>query len=185
MEGMNAPMSGYLNRGHTARAATVVDRSLREVQPGVFAGRIKLPAAGKLDMAFMLNQPQVTHCFTVDVQQDPALVKLRATAQVQFMLEAAPVVAGNEPVMARFRVLEGGTGKPWGGLQDVQVRYYQAPSSWQASVAAREVGEGIYEAPLTLARAGAYYLQVQSASAGIGGKGQSLASVRVLPADPS
>ncbi|MCY1406751.1 PQQ-dependent catabolism-associated beta-propeller protein [compost metagenome] len=181
MEGMNAPMSGYLNRGHTARAATVVDRSLREVQPGVFGGRIKLPAAGKLDMAFMLNQPQMTHCFSVDVQENPALIKLRATAQVQFMLDAAPVVAGDEPVMARFRVVQAGTGTAWQGLSDVKVRYYMAPSSWQATAVAREVGEGIYEAPLTLARAGAYYLQVQSASAGLGGKGQSLASVRVLP----
>ena len=29
-EGMNAPMSGYNNRGHQARAAIVIDRSLRE-----------------------------------------------------------------------------------------------------------------------------------------------------------
>src|SRR5690606_15615831 len=33
MEGMNAPMTGYLNRGHTSRAARVVDRSMREVEP--------------------------------------------------------------------------------------------------------------------------------------------------------
>ena len=181
MEGMNAPMSGYLNRGHSARAATVVDRSLREVQPGVFSGRIKLPAAGAFDMAFMLNQPQVAYCFTVDVQEDPALTKARATAQVQFMLDAATVNAGSEPLMARFRVIQGGTGLPWRGLQDLQVRYYQAPSSWQATVQAREVGEGIYEAPLQLKRAGAYYLQVRSTSAGLGGNGQSFASLRALP----
>lgn len=180
MEGMNAPMSGYLNRGHTARAATVVDRSLREVQPGVFGGRIKLPAAGKFDMAFMLNQPQIAHCFSVDVQENPTLAKQRATAQVQFLLDAPTVTAGSEPVMARFRVIEGGTGSPWRGLQDLQVRYYQVPSSWQATVAAREVGEGIYEAPLQLKRAGAYYLQVQSVSAQLRGDGKNYASLRAL-----
>ncbi|WP_053388380.1 cytochrome D1 [Pseudomonas sp. 10-1B] len=181
MEGMNAPMSGYLNRGHTARAATVVDRSLREVQPGVFGGRIKLPAAGAFDMAFMLNQPQVAHCFTVDVRETPSLTRSRAAAQVQFMFDAATVTASSEPIMARFRVLEGGTGTPWRGLQDLQVRYYQVPSSWQATVAAREVEEGIYEAPLQLERAGAYYLQVRSTSARLGGNGQSFASLRALP----
>nr|WP_262405572.1 cytochrome D1 domain-containing protein [Pseudomonas fluorescens] len=181
MEGMNAPMSGYLNRGHAARATMVVDRSLREVQPGVYGGRIKLPAAGKLDMAFMLNQPQMTHCFTVEVQENPGLVKLRATANVQFMFEERSVRAGSEPVMARFRVVRGGTETPWQGLQDLQVGYYLAPSSWQATAMAREVGEGIYEAPLQLKRAGAYYLQVQSRSAGLGGNGQSFASLRALP----
>ena len=38
-EGMNAPMSGYNNRGHQARAAIVVDRSLREIAPGYTARR--------------------------------------------------------------------------------------------------------------------------------------------------
>ncbi|WP_232239899.1 cytochrome D1 [Pseudomonas alkylphenolica] len=185
MEGMNAPMSGYLNRGHTARAAMVVDRSLRELQPGVYGGRIKLPAAGQLDMAFMLNQPQMTHCFAVEVQANPGLEKLRATAKVQFMLEQATVRAGNEPVMARFRVVQGTTGKPWQGLQDVQVRYYLAPSAWQATALAREVEEGVYEAPLQIKRAGAYYLQVQSSTAKLGGNGQSFASLRALPAQPS
>lgn len=50
-EGMNAPMSGYNNRGHQARAAIVVDRSLREVAPGVYGSTVKLPAAGKFDVA--------------------------------------------------------------------------------------------------------------------------------------
>ncbi|WP_449433006.1 cytochrome D1 domain-containing protein [Pseudomonas putida] len=180
MEGMNAPMSGYLNRGHTARAATVVDRSLREIEPGVFGGRIKLPGAGKFDMALLLNQPQIAHCFTVDVQQNPALARQRATAQVQFLFDAPTVNAGSAPVMARFRVVEGGTGLPWRGLEDVQVRYYRAPSSWQATAVAREVGEGIYEAPMNLQHAGAYYLQVQSSAAGLGGNGQSFASLRAV-----
>jgi YVTN family beta-propeller protein len=36
-EGMNAPMSGYPNRGQIARAAMVIDRSLREVSPGLYS----------------------------------------------------------------------------------------------------------------------------------------------------
>ena len=63
-EGMNAPMSGYPNRGQVARAAMVIDRSLREVEPGLYSARIKLPAAGRFDVAFLLNQPNIIHCFT-------------------------------------------------------------------------------------------------------------------------
>ena len=66
-EGMNAPMSGYPNRGQVARAAMVIDRSLREETPGVYSSTVKLPAAGNFDVAFLLNQPQIIHCFSTQV----------------------------------------------------------------------------------------------------------------------
>jgi hypothetical protein len=43
MEGMNAPMGNYKTYGHQARAVTVVDRSLKEVEPGVYAGKVRIP----------------------------------------------------------------------------------------------------------------------------------------------
>ncbi len=45
-EGMNAPSSNYQSRGASARAVMVVDRSLKEVEPGVYAGKVKPPTAG-------------------------------------------------------------------------------------------------------------------------------------------
>lgn len=178
MEGMNAPMSSYLNRGHTARAATVVDRSLRELQPGTYGARVKLPVAGNLDVAFMLNQPEITHCFSVEVGSNPALAQLRNSAQVQFMLDGPTVSVGQ--VMARFKVVRGGTGEPLTGIKDLQVRYFRVPSSWPERVLAREVGEGVYEAPLLLKHTGAYYLHVRSGELKLGANEQQYASVRVV-----
>ncbi len=180
MEGMNAPMSGYLNRGHTARAATVVDRSLQELEPGVFGARVKLPAAGRFEVAFLLNQPQITHCFTAEVQADPALQQLRSTPQVEFLLDSPTVRAGSQ-VVTRLRVVQGGADKPRTGVTDLRVRYFRAPASRPWEVAAREVGEGIYEATVELPEVGAYYLHAGSASLGLAFGDQPYVSLRAMP----
>ncbi|WP_242671683.1 cytochrome D1 domain-containing protein [Azotobacter chroococcum] len=165
MEGMNAPMSGYLNRGHTARAATVVPRSLRELEPGLFGARVRLPAAGRLDVAFLLNQPQIAHCFALEVRADPDRQRQRTRLQVEYLVDGHGVVAG-APFTLRLRLLKGGE-KPQTGVADLRVRYFRAPSAQPREVAAREVGEGIYEAPVELAQAGAYYLHLGAASLGL------------------
>ena len=64
MEGMNAPASNYKVYGASARAVTVVDRSLREIEPGLYASKVKIPATGRYDVAFLLDTPQMLHCFS-------------------------------------------------------------------------------------------------------------------------
>lgn len=181
MEGMNVPMSGYLNRGHIARAATVIDRSLREEAPGVFSSRVKLPAAGRFDVAFMLDQPSVMHCFSADVQTNPELERQRATPRVEFLLDS-PTVSVGSPLMARFRLVQGRGDTPRTGVGDLRLRYFMAPASRPKEVAAREVGEGVYEAPVEVTRAGAYYLHVGSASLGLEFGALPYVSLRAVPA---
>ncbi|MDT4786873.1 PQQ-dependent catabolism-associated beta-propeller protein [compost metagenome] len=184
MEGMNAPMTGYLNRGHTSRAARVIDRSMREVEPGLYSSRIKLPAPGRFDLAVMLNQPQIAHCFSAEVQPNKAMAAQRDKPRVEFLIEQPRVTAG-EPAMARFRIVQGSAGEPRAGIADLRVRYFQAPASRPHEVAAVEVGEGVYEAPLALDKAGAYYLHVGSASLGMPFGSQPYASLRAIPAQAS
>ncbi|MBI2276154.1 MAG: cytochrome D1 [Dechloromonas sp.] len=159
MEGMNAPMAGYPNRGHAARAATVIDRSLKEVEPGVFATRVRLPASGKFDVAFILDQPRVLHCFAAEVKANPGLERKYAAVQAAFQLKGGPVAA-KSTVPVRVRLTRGREGKPQTGLTDVALSYFLAPSSPARQVAAREVGDGVYEALIELPQAGAYYLHV-------------------------
>lgn len=180
MEGMNAPMSGYLNRGHTARAATVVPRSLRELEPGLFGARVRLPAAGRLDVAFLLNQPQIAHCFALEVRADPDRQRQRTRLQVEYLADGHGVVAG-APFTLRLRLLKGGEA-PQTGVADLRVRYFRAPSAQSREVAAREVGEGIYEAPVELAQAGAYYLHLGAASLGVKFGDLPYLGLRALPA---
>ena len=72
MEGMNAAMGSFGSYGHRVQAVTVVDRSLKEVAPGVYAGRLRIPVAGHYDVAFLLENPRVLHCFSADAAPNPA-----------------------------------------------------------------------------------------------------------------
>jgi YVTN family beta-propeller protein len=179
-EGMNAPMSGYPNRGQVARAAMVIDRSLREVEPGLYSARIKLPSAGRFDVAFLLNQPNIIHCFTALIEPDKQLARHAGVPKVEFMLDKATTAIGS-PYVVRFRIVEGQQKAQRSGVKDVQVRYFLAPTSRVQEVAALDVGNGIYEAPVTLDQNGAWYLHVRAASLGANFDDKTFASVRVLP----
>ncbi|MCY1408769.1 PQQ-dependent catabolism-associated beta-propeller protein [compost metagenome] len=183
-EGMNAPMSGYPNRGHTARAAMVIDRSLREVEPGVYSSRVKLPPAGNFDVAFLLNQPQIVHCFNTEVEVDPVLEKALATPRLEFLMDKVAAPLGS-PFTVRLRVVEGRNGSPLKGLKDLQLRYFLAPSSPALEVPTEEVADGIYQAELALPQVGAYYLHARSATLGSAFDKQTYTSLRVLPGNPS
>lgn len=178
-EGMNAPMSGYNNRGHQARAALVVDRSLREVAPGVYGSTVKLPAAGKFDVAFLLNQPQIIHCFSTEVAAGSDASK-RKGARAEFIGLDQPLPQHSD-FTARVRIV-GDDGEPRLGLNDLSLRYFLAPSSMPRNLQLQEVGEGVYQAALNLPEAGAWYLHVQSPSLGRKFAEENYTSLRVLPA---
>ena len=178
-EGMNAPMSGYNNRGHQARAALVIDRSLREVAPGVYGSTVKMPAAGKFDVAFLLNQPQIIHCFSTEVASAPDASK-RKGAHAEFIGLDQPLPQ-HSAFTAKVRIV-GDDGRPRQGLNDLTLRYFLAPSSMPHNQQLEEVGEGVYQAALTLPEAGAWYLHVQSPSLGRKFAEENYTSLRILPA---
>ncbi len=179
-EGMNAPMSGYPNRGQLARAALVIDRSLREVEPGLYSSRIKLPPAGRFDVAFLLNQPNIVHCFSTVIEPDNSTAQHTGVPKVEFLLDKSTASLG-KPYTVRLRIVQGKQKTVRSGINDVQVRYFLAPSSRPQLVSARDVGNGVYEAPVTLDRQGAWYLHVRAPSLGAGFGDQTFASVRVMP----
>ncbi|MFJ4109877.1 cytochrome D1 domain-containing protein [Pseudomonas sp. NPDC089758] len=181
-EGMNAPMSGYNNRGHQARAAIVIDRSLRELAPGVYGSTVKMPASGKFDVAFLLNQPQIIHCFSTDVAAVPDAAK-RKGAHAEFIGLDQPM-AQHRAITAKVRIF-GDDGRPRVGLDDLTLRYFLAPSSMPRNLRLEEVGEGVYQAALMLPEAGAWYLHVQSPSLGHKFAEENYTSLRVLPAAAS
>ena len=165
MEGMNAPMSSYQGRGHLARAATVIDRSLQEVETGVFVGRLRMPVAGRMDVALSVDQPKMLHCFATEVKANPELEQARKTVMVQFLPQQRAFRV-KDTVNVRFKVLDG-SGAPKEGLKDVVVRYFRVPASPPRDAFGKEVEKGIYEATVELDEEGAYYVYVGSSSAGL------------------
>ncbi|HEX6828479.1 MAG TPA: cytochrome D1, partial [Burkholderiales bacterium] len=163
MEGMNSPSSNYQVRGASARAVTVVDRSLKEVEPGVYAGKVTLPAPGHYDVAFMMQTPQLLHCFSAEVQPNPAAPKSDVPFRVKFD-ESQRTVKAAQPLKLRFTVVDAETGQPKAGLGDLRVLYYLAPGRNRTEVPARDLGNGNYEAELAIGEPGAYYAYVGAPS---------------------
>jgi YVTN family beta-propeller protein len=163
MEGMNATASNYLARGYQARAVTVVDRSLKETEPGVYTSRVTLPASGKFDVAFQLDTPRVLHCFAADVQRDPTMTASKRPPTVDYLNEERNVPVG-KTVALRFKLSDPATGKPKPGLSDARVVYYLSPGRNRTEVKARDVGGGVYEAMLPVPQPGAYYVHAGAAS---------------------
>lgn len=158
-EGMNAPSSNYRVYGSSPRAVTVIDRSLKEVEPGVYSGRVKIPAGGKYDVAFMLQTPTILHCFSAQAETNPALAKTRDPVVVEFSNTERLAKAG-DTLALRFKLVDPATHKAMAGVADVRVMYFLAPGRNRREVPAKEIGDGMYEAQLPLESAGAYYAYV-------------------------
>jgi YVTN family beta-propeller protein len=157
MEGMNAPMGSFGGYGHAARAVAVVDRSLKEVEPGVYSGKVRVPVAGQYDVAFLLDNPRVLHCFSTQAGENPALRKDGRAMTAQFVDLPLRVRQG-APVTVRVKLLDVATRAPRTGLADVQLLFHVTPGGPRGEVTAKEVGDGEYEARLVPDRTGVHYL---------------------------
>jgi YVTN family beta-propeller protein len=161
MEGMNAAASNYQTYGSSARAVTVVDRSLHEIEPGVYAARVRMPAAGRFDVAFSLDAPRMLHCFSTEVAANPQRAEARKGIKVEYLMASRQVALG-VPAAVRFRLYDGPTGTPKAGLTDVRVMSMLATGRGRTEVAAAELGDGVYEARIAVPESGAYYVYVAS-----------------------
>jgi len=159
MEGMNAPASNYKVYGASARAVTVVDRSLREIEPGVYASKVKIPAPGRYDVAFLLDTPQMLHCFSAEAGPNPDIRHDRAALAIEYLQKERQVTAGTL-VPLRFKLVDPLTGRSATGLTDVRVMFFRAPGLDRTEVAAAEQGDGVYQASLSFRYPGAYYVHV-------------------------
>jgi len=181
MEGMNAPSSNYKVFGGSARAVTVVDRSLKEVAPGIYSSKIKIPAAGRYDVAFTLETPQILHCFSATAEVDPDIRKVLPGFQVDFLDQPREVTAG-QTLAFRFKLVDPLSGLPIPPVSDAQVMFYRAPSSGRTVVQASHQGDGVYLADLPIpATPGAYYIHVGASSMGVAFKDLTYYSVVALP----
>jgi hypothetical protein len=166
MEGMVAPMATFRNYGHRPAALEVVNRSLREKDPGAYGTTVRLPVAGKYDVAFLLHSPSLIHCFDTEVKPNPEIARTGPPLEVEYLVKERRVPAG-EPLKLTFRLTDRDFRKPRTGLDDVRLLYYLAPGRQKMVAQAIEIGDGIYEAELSISEAGAYYVYLAVPSAKI------------------
>jgi YVTN family beta-propeller protein len=160
MEGMNAPMGSYQSYGASARAVSVIDRSLKETEPGVYTSKVRIPVAGRYDVAFLLEQPRLVNCFSLEAKEDPLLASHRKRIVVEYLVKSREVPLG-KTVPVRFKVRTEG-GEPQTGLKDLRVLSFLVPGQHRNETIAREVQPGVYEAPVAIPEHGAYQINVAS-----------------------
>lgn len=166
-EGMAAPMGNFQNYKREMRAVKVVDRSLREESPGVYATTMRLPKGGTYDVPFLLDSPRLVHCFEASAESDPASKQeQKAALQIEYLNKGQAPRAG-ENYKIRFKLKDAATGRPKGGLTDVRVLLFLSPGIWQKRELAKHVGEGVYELEVNVPEKGLYMVFVESVSQGV------------------
>jgi YVTN family beta-propeller protein len=162
-EGMAAPMGNFSVHRRSPKAVLVVDRSLREAEPGVFSIATKVAEEGTYDVAFFLNAPRVVHCFELAVGSNgqpkfaPRTVKIEPlTTQQEFRV--------GEPFELKFRLADANSGEPHRAAKDVRALAFLAPGTWQKRIPAVHDGEGIYSVGLEVPEEGIYYLFLEAPS---------------------
>lgn len=166
-EGMAAPMGNFQNYRREPLAVLVVDRSLREVRPGVYSTIIKLPASGRYDVAFLNDSPRVSHCFDLTADTNPALKEQKPVAlRLEHQLKEMTMPVGKDFTF-RFKLTDTATGDPKAGLKDVRVLTFMNAGAWQRRDFATSVGNGVYEIKLNVPESGVYMVFFESASMGV------------------
>lgn len=166
-EGMAAPMGNFQNYRREPLAVMVVDRSLREIQPGIYSTTIKLPASGRYDVAFLNDSPRVSHCFDLNAEANAALKEKAPVAlKIEHQVKQMKLAVGQDFTF-RFKLIDTATGKPKSDLKDVRVLTFLSPGVWQRRDIATSVGDGVYELKVQVPQTGAYMLFVESSSMGV------------------
>lgn len=166
-EGMAAPMGNFQNYRREPLAVLVVDRSLREIKPGVYSTTVKLPSSGRYDVAFLNDSPRVSHCFEISAEPNPALKEKPAVAlRIEHQVKELKLPVGQE-FTYRFKLIETATGNPKSDLKDVRVLTFLSPGVWQRRDIATSVGDGVYELKINVPQSGLYMLFVESSSMGV------------------
>jgi len=166
-EGMAAPMGSFQNYRRKPRAVMVVDRSLRETTAGVYTTTTKLPKSGVYDVAFLLDSPRVTHCFSVEAKANPDVPREKQIAlRVEYLDRDRQPRAG-ENYKLRFKLIDTATSKAKSDLKDVHVLTMLSSATWQKRDFARSIGDGVYELDIRVPQAGVYFIFVESKSQGV------------------
>ena len=165
-EGMMAPMGTFSNYKRMPRGILVLDRSLREVSPGVYRAPITLTKAGRFDVPVLINQPRVVHCFQVTVEESPEQKSVAARTRPPLVraLFGKESIATHTSTALQFTLLDATTQQPVTGIKDVQVLLFEPPGTWQQRHWAKEVEAGRYTVTQSFPHAGEYRVMIQSPS---------------------
>ncbi|MCY1042255.1 hypothetical protein OV208_13100 [Corallococcus sp. bb12-1] len=171
-EGMMAPRGTHLNYGREPRAVLVLDRSLREVEPGVFSARGSVRENGTYDVQVLLDNPRVVTCLEWKVGGVPEDASLARTLPLKLTPEfdAKRTYAPGQTVPLRFRLEPtAGNGQAPVAPEEIRVLLFKTPGTWQVRTEPRRVSDGLFEVDFAPPSPGQYKFVV-----GVEGRGLDL-----------
>jgi YVTN family beta-propeller protein len=179
-EGMAAPSESFSTYGREPRAVQILDRRLREVEPGVYRTIAQLPRAGSYDVVFYTETPRTVQCFETRIETDAASDEVARTPLVtDLALDGTP--RAGQPLAVQFRLVDPQTGVPVSSVRDARVVSFAIPGRSAGRSAAQPLGGGAYRADITVPAAGNYYVFVEAPSVALAPVAGRL--VAVAPAD--
>lgn len=180
VEGMMVPMGTLANYRRIPRALMILDRSLKETAPGEFEAPVYIHKPGNYDVAVMLDQPRLLHCFTAKLAGIAEAPKQKGQAKIR--LEILPLKTppqANTETSLSFKLQDAETGKPITGLQDVRLLAFEPPGLWQKREWLQEIAPGTYQAVVIFPHAGKFNLLVEAKSRDLGFTDQTLTILKV------
>ena len=182
VEGMMVPMGTLDNYRRIPRALMILDRSLQETAPGVFEAPVNIEKPGNYDVAVVLDQPRIIHCFVAKLEGGSNNAKHKKNEQAKIKLAFLPLKAkplANAETLLSFKLLDAISGKPISGVQDARLLAYEPPGLWQKRQWLQETDKGIYEATVVFPHSGAFNVLVEAKSSGLEFIKQTLTVVKV------
>ena len=172
IEGTTAPAGSYKDQATLPRAVTFVDRSLKQEAPGIFSGRVLIPSGGNYQVALLLDNPKLVHCFNFNAKAGDAEVSVKAEIVIEPVNLPASVKRGEDFKM-KFRVADIEKQQPVDGLEDFVVSINQVGGNWSQRYLAKSMGNGEYEVDARVLQSGTFnlILSVSSKNYGLDGLG--------------
>jgi YVTN family beta-propeller protein len=169
-EGMMAPRGTHLNYGREPRAVLVLDRSLREVEPGVYTADALVRENGTYDVQFLLDNPRVVACAewkVGGVPEDASRARrLPLVLTPEFDPKATFTAGATVPLRFKLEPTPGSGGAPV-RPEEIRVLLFRTPGTWQWRTAPHPVGEGRFEVDFVPPEPGQYKFVVGVESRGI------------------
>jgi YVTN family beta-propeller protein len=158
-EGMSAPEGSYMGVGGvTQRATRSISRVLRMSEPGVYGAQFRIPVSGEFEVAFILDSPQIVHCFQFTAVPNPVLVKKDPRIPDVEVLTKETKFIAKEPFKLRFKAISALTKEPITDIKDLVVQAMTPAPSWNSRYVAAHVGGGMYEVNLNIPFPGLCYV---------------------------
>ncbi|WP_437618932.1 cytochrome D1 domain-containing protein [Sorangium sp. So ce1151] len=164
VEGMMAPLGTLSNYGREPRAALIEDRSLKEVQPGVYAATVQLGDEGVHDVELLIRGRRVAACLEATVAPSAVPAEDRSPGlTVEPLFDVSVDLEVSKPATLRFRATPKASAPPL-EAKEMKVMIFRFPVGFRDTVLPRAEPDGAFSVTFTPPEPGQYRLLLEAES---------------------